>query len=174
MERNAIVSVNTVKEFTNIDSNVDNDTILHTIWLAQDLYLETLIGYSLMNKIWNCNGIFVEPYTSLVFHQIMPYILKVIEYEITIKLWMPATSQGIAKNNNSDYENATIEEIKFVERRFKNAITSYGNKIIKYLNYHVTDIPEYAEIVNGQTNATANTMDQIYISPEVQAYAKSL
>jgi len=164
------------KTNSNVDANVSDKLVIQSIIDAQDNFLEPILGSTLLNKLKDdgIDGDLTTLYVALLEDFVYPFLIKATEYELLIKLILRNTSQGLIKNVNADKENSTLEEYRILKVELEEKMDRYADKTIKYLEYNSTSFPEYRTISFDKPNATGNTMGQVYIDPEVQAYVRNM
>lgn len=152
-----------------VDINTSDDLIKVAIKDAQSFHLESLIGFNLLNKISEdgYNGVLEDPYKYFLFNFLHPYLIKATEYELLMKLMFRQTAQGIIKNTSNSTENATTTDMRELKFDVEQKMNELGNRIIKYLNYHFAEFPEYTNLSVDKENPVNNQIGMIYIDPQI-------
>jgi hypothetical protein len=98
-----LISENKIKAFTNINKNVDMDTIRAEIGIAQDIHLQTLLGtrfyQHLLDQVSATGNTFNASELTLVNDYIAPYLIQTAYFEMIPHLHYRTMNRGIVEGN---------------------------------------------------------------------------
>lgn len=151
-----LISETKLKSFTNINKNVDIDTIRAEVKIAQDLHLQPILGTkfynTLLGKVSLTGNTFTTDEKTLVDEYISPYLIQKSYSEIIPHIWARTMNRGIV---NGQMENANsvdvntmkylrglqVQRADFYKMRLKDYLTTGEgqNKFPDYLSTSSTD-----------------------------------
>jgi hypothetical protein len=103
-----LVSENKLKSFTNVNKNVDIDTIRAEIGIAQDIHLQTLLGTRfyehLLSQVSSTGNTFNANELTLVNDYISPFLIQISYFEMLPHLHYRTMNRGVVVG---DMESAT-------------------------------------------------------------------
>jgi hypothetical protein len=98
-----LISENKIKAFTNINKNVDIDTIRAEIGIAQDIHLQTLLGtrfyQHLLDQVSSTGNTFNASELTLVNEYISPFLIHISYFEMIPHLHYRTMNRGIVEGN---------------------------------------------------------------------------
>jgi hypothetical protein len=154
-----IISANMVKKYTQINSAVDDNFIYAAMYVAQDKYLTSYLGDSLMEKIkTDISGSGLSGnYITLVDK----YVRKALVWWTMVELVPILTYKG----DNASFVQRTLEDgqgvsddvMKDIMYRARNNAESYSTKLADYLCANSSLFPEFNDNVWPQKPASMTT-----------------
>lgn len=155
MSKNTLlVSVDMIKERTGVHDNVDEKLIFPVIKLAQDMFIEPILGTALFNKIlddFEASGTTVSPYKELVDDYIVDpiiyYTLAKLPHITTYQFW----NKGLMRKTSDNSDLPDPQTISDVAREYQNAAEFYGDRLARYLKQYATEsnLSEYLHPGDG-------------------------
>lgn len=134
-----LVSENKIKAFTNLNKNVDIDSIRAEISLSQDIHLQTLLGTlfynQLLSKVTPTGNTFNADELTLVNDYISPYLIQMSYYEIIPALHLRSMNVGVVKAGAVDggRDGVDIETMKYLRNIQKQRADFYMMRLQDYL-----------------------------------------
>jgi hypothetical protein len=134
-----------MKEFTDINNNVDSKLITSNIVIAQDIHLQRITGtvlyQSLMDKVKN--NTLAGDYKALLDNYVQDVVLWSSYYEILESIYLRPRNNGLlvpTGGENSRDADMTLYEKK--RQGAKNKMEFYADKLSRYLAYNTGLFPE--------------------------------
>jgi hypothetical protein len=137
MANKLLISENKLKAFTNVNKNVDMDTIRAEIGIAQDIHLQNLLGTlfydHLLNQISATGNTFNADETILVNDYIADYLIQTAYYEMIPHLHYRTMNRGIVKGDMESATGVDIETMKYLRTIQKQRADFYMMRLQDYL-----------------------------------------
>lgn len=140
MSQVQLISANTVKKESLIDSNVDEKTVGTVIRYVQDFYLRPILGDTLYNSLCtefaNANGDFnelSEATQELLKGYIKPYLVNATAAEFLVLNNYKVSHKGVMRLEDNNSTSVTASEVESVKNFLDNYTTSYKSKLVQYL-----------------------------------------
>jgi hypothetical protein len=137
MANKLLISENKLKAFTNINKNVDMDTIRAEIGIAQDIHLQNLLGtlfYNhLLDQISATGNTFNADELVLVNDYIADYLIQTAYYEMIPHLHYRTMNRGIVKGDMESATGVDIETMKYLRTIQKQRADFYMMRLQDYL-----------------------------------------
>ncbi len=145
-----MLSQSRLKQASELQENVDDKTVKRAIKLAQDMYLEQILGTRLREKIESLLPTDISQGGNAVYQTLLhDYIEEVLIYRsleelmdlITVKLM----NKGAMKREAEEAQPLGREELAEIKRKYRNKADHYEDRLIRYLVANATDYPEYQD-----------------------------
>jgi len=139
MANKLLISENKLKAFTNINKNVDMDTIRAEIGIAQDIHLQNLLGTlfydHLLDQISATGNTFNAQELILVNDYIADYLIQTAYYEMIPHLHVRTMNVGLVKPGAVDggRDGVDIETMKYLRTIQKQRADFYMMRLQDYL-----------------------------------------
>jgi len=137
MANKLLISENKLKAFTNVNKNVDMDTIRAEIGIAQDIHLQNILGTlfydHLLNQISSTGNTFNADETILVNDYIADYLIQTAYYEMIPHLHYRTMNRGIVKGDMESATGVDIETMKYLRTIQKQRADFYMMRLQDYL-----------------------------------------
>jgi hypothetical protein len=139
--------------------SVDDKFLEESMFNAQKLYVEPLIGTRLYNSLGTkiLDGTITSAgnvsYQTLLDSYIVPALVKMCVYETLLPLTYKITPKGIIRQSSENTEIPSLEEVQFVMGQARDR----GEKFLEMLRRYILDsdvrtgLPELNQSVNGLT-----------------------
>lgn len=153
-----LVSEDYIKTYTPVTENLDGDYITSAVFLVQDMELETTIGTSLTNKIYELvdsgeiSNTENKPYKALLDGYIQPMVANYTIVHLIQNTAIKMTNFGVMKSEDEKMVNVSKEEVKQAQDYYTH-IGDYYKKNLQ--NYLITNSATYPELNEN------NTVDKI-------------
>lgn len=161
-----LVSPSIIKSMGELDVNVDDSVIVASIRVAQNIYLEEVIGSKLMlkikelvfNAINNKNdNINEEKYID--FKTLLDvFIRDVISYKVASEMCVRNTlklkNMGVVQLGDTNINTVSLSDIKYLKDSFDTYYNSALNKMMNFINSKKNTFKDYLYIDCNDNNNT--------------------
>lgn len=165
-----------LKERTAVHGNIDPKLIYPEIKVAQDMYIEKLLGTALYNKLLDLigNGTISDAgnaeYKKLldryIVDALLHYTMSGMVTTTSFQIW----NKGVVRKQGVDTELPTMAEIVDLSNMYRNRAELYAERLRKYLKQNAaTKFPEYINPGSGIDDihpARDAYTTSIYLGPE--------
>ena len=132
-----LISEIKLKNFTNINKNVDMDVLKAEIQIAQDIDLQTILGtlfYNhLLSQVSSTGNTFNTPETTLVNDYIQPYLIQQAYFQCIPQLMYRTMNRGIVEGTMENAASVDIETMKYLRSIQKQRADFYMTRLQDYL-----------------------------------------
>ena len=135
-----------VVKFTSVSGNLDTDTFIMRVKIAQDKHIENYLGTDLLNKIQAdiIAGTLTGNYLTLVNTYVKPALLHYTMVEFLPYSNYTIANKGVFKHTSENSEAVTKEEIDFILEKERDTAEYYVNRLVEYLSFNAGSMfPEY-------------------------------
>lgn len=137
MSNKLLISENKLKSFTNINKNVDIDSIRAEIGIAQDIHLQTLLGtrfyQHLLDQISSTGNTFNADELILVNDYIAPYLIQTAYFEMIPHLHYRTMNRGIVEGNMESATGVDLSTMQYLRGVQKQRSDFYKMRLQDYL-----------------------------------------
>lgn len=137
MANTLLISEQKIKAFTNINKNVDMDTIRAEIGIAQDIHLQTLLGTkfynNLLSKVSSTGNTFNNDELTLVNDYIAPYLIQTAYFEMIPHLHYRTMNRAIVVGDMESATGVDIETMKYLRTIQQQRSDFYKMRLVDYL-----------------------------------------
>jgi hypothetical protein len=160
-----IISENYLKEYTNINKNVDMTILTPILQEVQDFYIIPLLGTNLYNEV--LGQVTTSTVTALnqtLLDLVVPCMLHYAKMEAMPDMKYRLMNKGVMIKNSENSSAADLSEIQFLMDRSKNKAEIYAQRVTNYLNRYLSSYPLYInnverdEIMPNKNNFTSGIM----------------
>jgi hypothetical protein len=130
-------------KFTAMNGNVDTDSFIQYVKIAQDIHVQNYIGTDLYNKIQAdiIASSLTGDYLSLV---IKPMLIHWAMVEYLPFAAYTVSNKGVYKHSSENSENVSKDEVDFLIEKERNTAQYYTERFISYMTFNAsTKFPEY-------------------------------
>lgn len=140
-----------------LKGGVDSDKYTPFVKMAQDLYIQPILGTKLLDKIKDdiLNNTLASPYIELIEY-VKPCLVHYTMIDFLPWLVFTASNGGVFKytiENGTPVEADELQTLIAIER---DAGEHYGRRLIAYLTQNSTNFPEYLATQDGQMSPTSD------------------
>lgn len=132
-----LISEVKLKNFTNINKNVDMDVLKAEVQIAQDIDLQTLLGskfyHELLSKVSATGNTFNADELVLVNEYIQPYLIQTAYFNALPGLMYRTLNRGIQEGNNEFGSPVEIETFKYLRSIQKQRADFYSQRLLDFL-----------------------------------------
>ena len=132
-----LISEVKLKNFTNINKNVDMDVLKAEVQVAQDIDLQTILGSKfyneLLSKVQATGNTFNADELELVNNFIQPYLIQTAYFNAIPHLMYRTLNRGIQEGNNEFGSPVQIETMKYLRSLQKQRADFYLQRLMDYL-----------------------------------------
>lgn len=132
-----LISEVKLKNFTNINKNVDMDVLKAEIQVAQDIDLQTILGskfyHHLLSQVTATGNTFNADEKILVDDYIQPYLIQTAYFNAIPHLMYRTLNRGIQQGNNEFGSPVEIETMKYLRSLQKQRADFYSQRLLDYL-----------------------------------------
>jgi hypothetical protein len=137
MANKLLISENKLKAFTNVNKNVDIDTIRAEIGIAQDIHLQNLLGTlfydHLLNQVSATGNTFNAQELTLVNDYIADYLIQTAYYEMIPHLHVRTMNRGLVVGDMESARGVDMETMKYLRTIQKQRADFYMMRLQDYL-----------------------------------------
>ena len=141
-----LINRNDVVKFTAVSGNLDTDSFIHFVKIAQDKHIENYLGTDLLESIQTkiVAGTLTGDYLTLVNEYIKPCLIHLTLVEMLPFSSYTINNKGVFKHNSENAEVASKEEVDTLLEKERDTAQHYTNKLIDFLNFNApSKYPEY-------------------------------
>lgn len=145
-----LISEAKIREFTDMNNNVDSKLISNAIREAQDIDLQRLLGTLLYNKILSDvqNNTLTGAYKTLVDDWIQNFLLYATYYNTLEYIYMRPRNNGLLTPTGGENSESVDRAMYNVKRQsVQNKREFYAEKLTDYLIENQNSYPEISENV---------------------------
>lgn len=169
-----LISETKLKNWTTINQNIDMSLLVSSIFMAQELGLQTLIGtkgyeyyQNLVKQVQLSGGTMSQPDRIMLEDYIAPYLLHRATYEAYPEIYARKMNKALIAGETEQGKTVGIKEMQyfreieqsryeFYSQRLQDRIRSYSNDYPWYYNYNDKD---------GMPNSKQTYFSGIHIEP---------
>lgn len=132
-----LISEVKLKNFTNINKNVDMDVLKAEVQIAQDIDLQTILGTKfynhLLDQVSATGNTFNSDELTLVNDYIQPYLIQTAYYNAIPHLFARTMNNGITTGTMENATSVDIETMKYLRGVQKQRADFYMTRLTDYL-----------------------------------------
>lgn len=164
MKQVLLITPEEVRERTSLDSNVEDDKIINTIILAQDLTLEPLLGSVMFDEIKEqiIANTLTDDYKTLIDYHCRKVLTSTVLDKIVVFLAYRQNNTGVVKNQIEKQQILTKEDIATLKGELSEFTNVYGSRLTAFLEANIETYPLYDDIVEGKVRATERGNNVFY------------
>lgn len=143
--------------FTATNGNMDTDTFIQWIKVAQDIHIQQYTGTELLNKIKTdiVNNTLANPYLDLVETYLKPMLIHWAMVEFLPFQAYTIANKGIFKHSSENASNVDKNEVDFLIDKQRYLAQNYTERFIQYMAFSGNTFPEY--YTNSNSDIYPNT-----------------
>lgn len=143
--------------FTATNGNMDTDTFIQWIKVAQDIHIQQYTGTELLNKIKTdiVNNTLANPYTDLVEIYLKPMLIHWAMVEFLPFQAYTIANKGIFKHSSENASNVDKNEVDFLIDKQRYLAQNYTERFIQFMAFSGNTFPEY--YTNSNSDIYPNT-----------------
>lgn len=144
-----LISEIKLKNFTNINKNVDMDVLKAEVQIAQDIDLQTILGTKfynhLLSQVSATGNTFNNDEKTLVDSYIQPFLIQQAYFQCIPHLMYRSMNRGIVEGVMENATSVDIETMKYLRTIQKQRADFYMTRLQDYLliGYGQNKFPDY-------------------------------
>ena len=145
-----LISEAKIRQYTDMNDNVDSKLIVNAIREAQDIELQRILGTLLYNKIIDDvqNSTLTGAYKTLVDDYVQNFLLYAIYYVTLEAIYLRPRNNGLLIPNGGENSDSADRSMYNVKRQsVKNKSEFYAEKLSQYLIENQGTFPELGQNV---------------------------
>ena len=137
--------------FTATNGNMDTDTFIQWIKVAQDIHIQQYTGTELLNKIKTdiVNNTLANPYLDLVETYLKPMLCHWAMVEFLPFQAYTIANKGIFKHSSENATNVDKNEVDFLIEKQRYLAQNYTERFIQFMAFSGNTFPEYYTNTNS-------------------------
>jgi len=145
------VSRDEIIKFTALNGNLDTDSFVQWVKIAQDIHIQNYLGTKLFNKINDdiVAGTLAGNYLSLTNVYVKPMLIHWSMVEFLPFAAYTIANKGVYKHNSENSDTVSKEEVDFLVEKERSIAENYTRRFIDYMSFNNSLFPEY----NTNSNA---------------------
>lgn len=141
---NLIISENYLKEYSNINKNVDMAILTPVLQEVHDLYIIPLLGTRLYNEVLSQIGSStVTALNQTLLDLVAPCVVRYSKYEAMPDMKYRLMNKGIMIKSSGNSSAADLSELQFLMERAKNKAEIFAQRVTDYLCRYQSSYPLY-------------------------------
>lgn len=167
-----LISVEILKERTDIHGNIDPKLIYPHIKYVQDIYIKPVLGSALFDKLQTLinDASIGSPtnadYKLLLDDYIIDAFIWFCKSEMAVDISFQMWNKGVVRKQGVDTDLPSMSELIDIANRFKNKGEEYANRITNFLLDQSGRLRKYPEYTNpGSTVDTVTPEMRNFTSP---------
>ena len=147
-----LISEDCLKTETILSDNTESEYISQGITTAQEIYLQQLIGTSLLNDLCNkvANGNLNRDDKTLLDEYITPFLKFKVLAEITLPITFKYRNQGVVQTYNEYTQNTTMKDAQQLANFYDQRANFFAIRLTDWLCANSTKFPSYHDHKNGE------------------------
>ena len=161
-----LISRNDIVKFTALNGNIDTDSFIQWIKVAQDIHIQNYLGTNLLEKIKTdiINNTLANPYLSLLTTYVKPMLIHWAMVEYLPFSAYTIANKGVFKHTSENATSVEKNEVDFLVEKERMIAQNYTERFITYINFNNTLFPEYSNNSNADMfPSTQNNFTGWYI-----------
>ena len=148
-----------------INDNVDAAVLQPIIRMAQDKYIQQVLGTSLYNKLISDvdNNTLAGDYATFMMDYVIPTLVQYSVYESVPFMNFKFRNKSISKQSSDNSTPADLAELSYIRDNVLNTAQFYAERMSEFLVHNTNLFPEYQTWVGGITPNTQNYFNGIHI-----------
>lgn len=161
-----LISEDTLKTETILNDNVSAEYFSSAIETAQEIYLQQLIGTSLLNDL--CEKVRDDKLTAddkeLLDDYITPFLKFKVLCEVTLPIAFKYRNAGVVQTNNEYTYNTTMKDAQQLATYYDQRANFFAIRLTDWLCANSTKFPAYRNTTSGELNPNGDAFNtQIYL-----------
>lgn len=155
-----LINRSDITKKTSLNGNVDTDKFIPYIKIAQDTYIQNILGTKLLNKIKAdiVAGTLSGDYLDLVTDYIKPMLIHWAMVEYLPWAAYTVANKGVYKHGAENSESVDKNEVDFLVEKQRSMAQHYTERFQDYMCFNQTDFPEWNQNTNEDMFPSDNEM----------------
>lgn len=161
-----LISEDILKTETILNDNVGAEYFSQAIETAQEIYLQQLIGTSLLNDL--CSKVrdnnLRDEDKILLDEYIIPYLKFKVLCEVTLPIAFKYRNAGVVQTNNEYVYNSGMKDAQQLATYYDQRANFFAIRLTDYLCANSTKFPAYRNTSSGELSPNKDSFNtQIYL-----------
>ena len=161
-----LISEDILKTETILNDNIGAEYLSSAIETAQEIYLQQLIGTSLLNDL--CikvrDGKLNNDDTQLLDEYILPYLKFKVLAEVTLPIAFKYRNNGVIQVNNEYTYNTTMKDAQQLATFYDQRANFFAMRLTDWLCANSTKYPAFRNTTSGELSPNGDSFNtQIYL-----------
>ena len=130
-----------------LDANIDDDALNSFILIAQNVRIQSVLGYNLYTKFINDIQTYGAPqgaaYLFLMNNYIQPAVALFSIYEAAPSLGFKITNKAVSQKSSEYGAPSSRQDIEYIRNQILNSAQFYSQRVREYITNNPTQFPEY-------------------------------
>ena len=147
-----LISDETIKDRTTIHGNIDPKLLYPDLKVAQDMYIQPILGSALYDKIQTdiTNSTLTGNYKILVNRYIADALIYYCMAELPTTISYQFWNKGVVRKQGENTELPSMGDLIDIANKYKNRAEFYAERLRLYLKQNAATLfPEYLNYGNG-------------------------
>ena len=161
-----LISRNDIVKFTALNGNIDTDSFIQWIKVAQDIHIQNYTGTNLLDKIKTdiINNTLAGNYLTLTNIYLKPMLIHWAMVEYLPFSAYTIANKGVFKHTSENATSVEKNEVDFLVEKERMIAQNYTERFITYINFNNSSFPEYSTNSNADMfPSTQNNFTGWYI-----------
>lgn len=161
-----LISRNDIVKFTALNGNIDTDSFIQWIKVAQDIHIQNYTGTNLLDKIKTdiINNTLTGNYLTLTNLYLKPMLIHWAMVEYLPFSAYTIANKGVFKHTSENATSVEKNEVDFLVEKERMIAQNYTERFITYINFNNSLFPEYSTNSNADMfPSTQNNFTGWYI-----------
>jgi hypothetical protein len=161
-----LISRNDIVKFTALNGNIDTDSFIQWIKVAQDIHIQNYTGTNLLEKIKTdiINNTLAGNYLTLTTVYLKPMLIHWAMVEYLPFSAYTIANKGVFKHTSENATSVEKNEVDFLVEKERMIAQNYTERFITYINFNNSLFPEYSTNSNADMfPSTQNNFTGWYI-----------
>lgn len=163
-----LISPTTIKSTGDLNLNVDDSVMGASIRVAQNVYLQDVIGTTLLHRLQelvynaiqgnedNINETENEPYKTLLDDYLKNVLTYKVCSEICVRISLKIRNAGVVQTNDVNINGAVLSDIKYLKNIYETYYCDALNRMTDYLKENKSSFVELEECNCGRIKPKLN------------------
>tara|TARA_R110000765_G_scaffold93005_3_gene175327 strand:- start:3553 stop:4116 length:564 start_codon:yes stop_codon:yes gene_type:complete len=145
------ISETFLKDNTLLHENIDFKYLRPVVLMCQDIHIQHKIGTTLYDELKTqiTASSLTAANLTLLEDYIQPSLLYWVQAEAPTAISYKFLNKGLHQQSSENSSNASLDEINFIQQRYKDKAEWYTERLVSFLLEKSTDYPAYANPNSG-------------------------
>jgi len=138
-------------KYTALNGNIDTDTFIQYIIIAQDLHIQNYLGTKLYKKFNDgivANNL-TQTYKDLLSDYIKPMLIHWAMVEFLPFSAYTIANKGVFKHTSENATSVDKSEVDYLVEKERSVANHYTTRFVDYMCFNQSSFPEYNTNSNG-------------------------
>lgn len=138
-------------KYTALNGNIDTDTFIQYIIIAQDLHIQNYLGTKLFKKFNDgiVDNNLTQTYKDLLTDYIKPMLIHWAMVEFLPFSAYTIANKGVFKHTSENATSVDKSEVDYLVEKERSVANHYTTRFVDYMCFNQSSFPEYNTNSNG-------------------------